>query len=287
MSLTSELKNPDSKISKLINSIIPESQAEKFITDYNKILSNASIIYPPSDSDLLTVGGAMSHAFYRQVTGNWGFDKPTMAIGGMDRTMSTSERFSFFAIAETAKTQVQKALIALVMAYYDGVGRGRPDSELKKVLEANVFSRKTLPTSMPELEQNHPLLNTIWDIANLIESFHLGWVDGLKSDDIHVNATFSGSHIVGGADAQMISNGMLIDIKTSRLKAPFTKKDLYQQFAYWLLDYDNQWNINEVVWIYPRHQMFLRYEMPQITALPKRSKQLLINKINDRKLLAR
>ena len=134
MSLTSELKNPDSKISKLIDSIIPASQAEKFITDHNKILSNASLIYPPSDSDLLTVGGAMSHAFYRQVTGNWGFDKPTMAIGGMDRTMSTSERFKFFAIAETAKTQVQKALIALVMAYYDGVGRGRQDRELKKVL---------------------------------------------------------------------------------------------------------------------------------------------------------
>jgi hypothetical protein len=59
MSLTSELKNPDSKISKLIDSIIPASQAEKFITDHNKILSNASIIHPPSDSDLLTVGGAM------------------------------------------------------------------------------------------------------------------------------------------------------------------------------------------------------------------------------------
>jgi hypothetical protein len=171
------------------------------------------------------------------------------------------------------------------MAYYDGVGRGRPDRELKKVLEANVFSRKTLPTSMPELEQSHPLLNTIWDIANLIESFHLGWVDGLKSDDIHINATFAGSSFVNGADAQMISNGMLIDIKTSRLKAPFTKKDLYQQFAYWLLDYDNRWNIDEVIWVYPRHQMFLRYKLSETFELPKRSKQLLTSKTNDRKLL--
>jgi hypothetical protein len=113
----------------------------------------------------------------------------------------------------------------------------------------------------------------------------MGWIDDIKSNNIEVNATFAGSHIVGGADAQMISNGILIDIKTSRLKAPFTKKDLYQQFAYWLLDYDNQWGINEVVWIYPRHQMFLRYQMPQITALPERSKKLLTSKTNDRKLL--
>ena len=285
MSLTSELKNPNSKIVKLIDSIIPENEANKFIETHNEILSKAKIIYPQEKSDLLTVGGAMSHAFYRQVTGNWGFDKPTVAIGGMDRTMSKSERFSFFAIAETAKTQVQKGLIALVMAYYDGVGRGRPDRELKKMLEANVFSKKTLPTCILT-ETNEPMLDTVLDIATLIESFNMGWIDDLKSNNIEVNATFAGSTLVGGADAQMIGGNKLIDIKTSRLKAPFTQKDLYQQFAYWLLDYTNEWNINEVIWIYPRHQMFLRYEMPQITALPERSKKLLINKINDRKLLA-
>jgi hypothetical protein len=277
MSLTTELKNPNSPINRLIDSMIPAEFVNKFIAEHNQILANASIIYPPDQSDLLTVGSAMTHAFYHQVTGNWGFDKPTMAMNGINRAMSKLEKRNFWAIAATAKKPLEKALIALVMAYYDGVGRGRPDRELKKILTANVFNRKVLPSHMNDMElQRHPLLYTIWDIANLIESFHLGWIDGLKSNDIHVNATFTGSHFVNGADAQMISNGILIDIKTSKLKAPFTKKDLYQQFAYWLLDYDNQWKINEIVWVYPRHQMFLRYGMTEhFQNLPKRNYKLL------------
>jgi hypothetical protein len=105
MSLTSELKNPNSKIVKLIDSIIPENEANKFIETHNEILSKAKIIYPQEKSDLLTVGGAMSHVIYYQMTGHWGFDKPTMAMYGMEKTMSKSERFGFYAIAETAKTR--------------------------------------------------------------------------------------------------------------------------------------------------------------------------------------
>lgn len=260
MSLTSELTNPNSHINLLLDSILPAELVEKIVKEHNQILANASIIRPPSDSNLMMVGSAMTHAFYRQVTGTWGFDKPTMAMYGIRQVMSPKRMNHFLAISQTAKQPLEKALIALVLAYYDGVARGQEDRELKKVLTANVFNKQALPTAMGELSlQQHPLLNTIWDIANLVESFHLGWVNGLQSDDINVNATFAGSQLVGGADAQMISNGILIDIKTSRLKAPFTKKDLYQQLAYWLLDCDNQWNLNEIVWVYPRHQMFLRY----------------------------
>ena len=268
MSLTSELKNPNSEIYRWIDSLFPDGVSDKIIEEHNQILASASIIYPPDQSDLKLVGSAMSHAFYNQLTGNWGLNKPTMAVMGLKK-VGRSERVKFTAMAEKAETPYQKALIALVMAYYDGLARGNRQPELKNLLTANVFDRNSLPSAMSEMElQNHPLLYSVWDVANLIDSFHLGWVDGLRSDDIHVNATFAGSGLVGGADAQMISNGILIDIKTSRMKAPFTKKDLYQQLGYWLLDTDNRWNLNEIVWVYPRHQMFLRYNPLSIQRLP-------------------
>ncbi|MGL5033771.1 MAG: hypothetical protein ACRC6M_08220 [Microcystaceae cyanobacterium] len=276
MSLTSELKNPDSKVNKFFDAMIPEEVTNQFIAEHNRILSNASIIYPSEKSDLMLVGSAMSHAFYNQVTGEWGFDKPTMATWAINRVIK-GLKDQLISVAKTAKTPTQKALIALVLAYYDGVGRGRPDRELYKVIEANVFNKRALPANMNDLAlREHDLLWSVWDVEGLIDSFHLKWVDGLKSNDIHINASFAGSHFVNGADAQMISNGMLIDIKTSKLKAPFTKKDLYQQLAYWFLDYDNQYSLNEIVWVYPRHQMFLRYGIgDKFPALPERSQKLI------------
>ena len=276
MPLTSELKNPDSQINQLLDSILPYDVVTNFIVEHNAILETAHIIPPQPNSNLLLVGSAMAHAFYYQITGEWGFYQPTMARLGFQQ-LSRWQFRELMAIAETAKTPVQKALIALAFAYFEGVGRGNNPPDLRNVVTQNVLSAESLAEHMNELgSPQDPLMDTVYDIANLMESFNLKWVDRLNSKDVTVNASFSGSHLVGGADAQMISNGILIDIKTSKLRQPFTQKDLYQQLAYWLLDYDNQYNIKEIVWVYPRHQMFLRYGIDKMfPQLPQRSYELL------------
>ncbi len=81
----------------------------------------------------------------------------------------------------------------------------------------------------------------------------LGQMYGLFYDRYHqllaqpyiLNPTFAGSLDVGGADADMVIDGCLIDIKASvspQIKAEY----LYQLAGYLLLDYDDQLHINSV-----------------------------------------
>lgn len=59
-----------------------------------------------------------------------------------------------------------------------------------------------------------------------------------------LNPTFSGGGDVGGADADLVVGGCLIELKSS--KKNLLSKDLYQAIGYCLLDYDDKHGINAV-----------------------------------------
>lgn len=59
-----------------------------------------------------------------------------------------------------------------------------------------------------------------------------------------LNPTFKGSADVGGADADLIVGGCLIELKSSRRN--LASKDLYQAIGYCLLDYEDKHGINAV-----------------------------------------
>lgn len=59
-----------------------------------------------------------------------------------------------------------------------------------------------------------------------------------------LNPTFQGSADVGGADADLIVGGCLIELKSSRRN--LASKDLYQAIGYCLLDYEDKYGINAV-----------------------------------------
>ncbi len=86
-----------------------------------------------------------------------------------------------------------------------------------------------------------------------------GWIDDLCAlstvfyDNYHhlltqphvLNPTFSGSRDVGGADADLVVDGCLIDIKTS-ITPQIKAKYLYQLAGYLLLDYDDKLQVDSV-----------------------------------------
>lgn len=65
-----------------------------------------------------------------------------------------------------------------------------------------------------------------------------------------LNPTFSGSMFVGGADADLILDGCLIDLKTTKSKTPtrafLSRKDYYQLIGYVILDFKNEYNISSL-----------------------------------------
>jgi len=101
--------------------------------------------------------------------------------------------------------------------------------------------------------------NNISTVADLLSIADEGWVNDLcslsdrfyrryrehLSDPVHLNPTFAGSHDIGGADADLILNGCLLDIKTTVTPA-ITKTMLYQLVGYTLLDYEDEYQITEI-----------------------------------------
>lgn len=76
-----------------------------------------------------------------------------------------------------------------------------------------------------------------------------------------LNPKFAGSIDIGGADADLVIDGCLIDIKTS-ITAKISADYLYQLAGYLLLDYDNSLNMNATGIYMARQGMLFTWSVP-------------------------
>lgn len=58
--------------------------------------------------------------------------------------------------------------------------------------------------------------------------------------------TFTGSAAIGGADADLIAAGLLLELKTAKPKPSLAKVELYQLVGYALLDFDDAFGLESV-----------------------------------------
>jgi hypothetical protein len=65
-------------------------------------------------------------------------------------------------------------------------------------------------------------------------------------EQVHAGPTFAGSPDVDGADADMIIDDLLIEIKSTAKPSRLGKRDFYQALGYVILDYDNQYRIGRL-----------------------------------------
>jgi hypothetical protein len=90
--------------------------------------------------------------------------------------------------------------------------------------------------------------------------------EALTREHAVLNPTFAGSLDVGGADADLIIGGCLLDIKTT-VKIGFRSDWLYQLLGYVLLDYDNEYCIHEVALYFARQGVLLRWPLDKFLPL--------------------
>ena len=77
-----------------------------------------------------------------------------------------------------------------------------------------------------------------------------------------LNPTFDGSGDVGGADADMIVDGVLLDIKTT-VKPEISSDWIWQLLGYVLLDYSDLQSINGVGLYMARQGMLIRWDLEE------------------------
>src|SRR5205823_638412 len=74
---------------------------------------------------------------------------------------------------------------------------------------------------------------------------------------VFVGPTFAGSRDVGGADGDIIAGTCLVDFKTSK-KPTLESRMIHQLVAYALLDYDDEYHLEEVALYMARQARLLR-----------------------------
>jgi hypothetical protein len=80
----------------------------------------------------------------------------------------------------------------------------------------------------------------------------------------HLNPVFAGSRDVGGADADLIVDGCLVDMKA--VTGKFERWWTYQLVGYVLLDYDDHYGIDQVGFYFARHPALIVWDLPELLA---------------------
>jgi len=244
-SLTRELNNHDSHIYRWFQSK-HSSCAERLLLLHNKEMSRKEIIKPSGKiKDFGLLGTAFVYAF------RW-------HLGLLDHSFDqTVASYNLNSNLEkqllSAKTDEDKAIACLMFAAYEVQWRCGNLHEI-----ASVLMNRDKSQLKPELNY---VLAMIDDLTNLIISLPTVWNtenNSLTKKDYHLNATFAGGHSVS-ADAQQIINGSLIKCFTTLKKSPLSKIHLWQQIAYVLMDWDDTYQIDQVIWYYSRQKALFSY----------------------------
>jgi hypothetical protein len=78
---------------------------------------------------------------------------------------------------------------------------------------------------------------------------------------------FAGSSDVGGADADLILDGLLIDVKGTVAPSRLRKPEFYQLLGYALLDYDDEYGIDRLGFYLPRFGRLITWPVGEYLAM--------------------
>lgn len=81
------------------------------------------------------------------------------------------------------------------------------------------------------------------------------------------NPLFAGSGEIGGADADLIAAGCLIDVKTTVVPKFSKTRLLYQLLGYVLLDYEDAYRIRSVAIYLSRQALLVRWPLQPLVAM--------------------
>lgn len=254
MSLTSHLNDAESPIFKWFNSKLNRGTLD-LVAHHNQIMSQKVVGPVPQGVNYLLLGTAVSYALRHQICGLIDVMTKTPAYTGAGILNSASKFATILSLC--GKSPEEKALAYLLMASLESVARGHRPEDFVFFFFKNGC---TLPIN--KLEQGK-YASTVEDLINLIElNQDILSILGLDNPrNAVLNLTFAGSNCVGGADAQLIVDGNLLDIRTTKSSKPFTVKNFWQQLAYVLLDWDDKYEVETISWYYTRQKSYFSYEV--------------------------
>lgn len=269
MSLTSELKDENSPISKWFKSR-ENSIVRDIVKNHNNLMARQQIIRPTQGTDFGLVGKAVS--FYLQkyfaeiVNVRYWVQETIAGKAGLEMGLIGLAGF----VTSKGATPEQEAYKCLLLAAAEDYGRCREKHEF-----IQPFLRDGGQNFKPDSAFFERWYPTIRDAAAIIQTVSEAWetVGFIPHGNLFSNATFDCSGNVGGADAQIITGNTLVDVRTTAKRRPFGLNNFYQQLAYCLMDTSDRYEIKQLAWFYSRQRSVFLYP---VTSLFKNLEQTRI-----------
>lgn len=144
----------------------------------------------------------------------------------------------------------------VVLAWIEGIYRsGHLATGLEEAKQQNL-NLTDLVTTIPAC--------VIQDLQNLLDYSQITRGIEWKGRRVEENPDFAGSHDVGGADADWIVDQTLWDMKTTKYPAQSWHNDIKQILVYALLDYADEYHIEQVGLYYPRFGTTLQWPVTEL-----------------------
>lgn len=283
MSLTSELKDPTSPIRQFLYGEFPNARA--LVGDARDTLASAMTIKPSGIVAWGTVGTAIDYRlrYYFRVTPSDEFGAYQGAaqvdpdtIGGMYPAGSRPLLPPGLADAFFAELDRHVAAVELVDRRLDGPQEASLNrycyalALFEELFRAGTGIRSPLFFPAPVGDVGTllaiPSQVAIDDLCCLSWAFFDGYAATISgAGEIALDPTFDGSKDVGGADADIILDGCLWEIKTS-IKPNLDPFALYRLLGYTLLDYSDRHKIGSVAVYMARQQVLLKWPLTEFLA---------------------
>jgi hypothetical protein len=149
----------------------------------------------------------------------------------------------------------------LLLAYFEQFFRALFPPDSSPLFRALAASKK--PDEVWQRVCTPVLLQDLHDLSN---RFYQRWQSAFAKP-VTLNPTFAGSTLVGGADADIIVEGTLIELKTSRQARPFDRDHLWQILGYVLLDFEDVHNIHTIGFDFVRHNVTRSWRVEELTGI--------------------
>lgn len=272
MSLTSHLKDPKSPVRRFMEERFADTR--RVVGSTNALLRTAHTITPPAlvgTYPYADVGHAIDYRlrYYFAVTPSeelvaWrGARIGNVVEDLLERTDTATEFFASLDAELARMNPVRKRLdrtdeerlarYCYALGLYEVIYR---TGEAHAGLRAAHDTKDLLTLAPPE---------AVEDLMHLSYAFYDGY-SGLLELPTTLNPTFDGSGDVGGADADFVVDGCLLDIKAT-IKPRLDKLWLYQLLGYVLLDYSDAYGISEVGIYYARQATEVRWDLRELIEL--------------------
>lgn len=251
MSLKRELENPTSPLRTTLEAMLPDLGPHMRSTWNPQMKGTVARFNPDLPGDVL--GHAISERIAWQFSGTGGH------LHGVT-------------VLDMAGTHAD-VLDGLIEAMLDPCPGVDADREARIACLVGLADR-SLRTGLAEEPWYEPLLGAR-TVEEALAAVDPAWVDDvistttaalsaltpLAANTPVVRApTFAGSRAVRGADADLILDTTLLEVKAVR-SASLAKRDLQQVVTYSLLDWDDQYELTEVAMLSARHGQLIRWPL--------------------------